>query len=118
MGVFSNDLAPNLFKSYTDWFDNWVKETGHKPEKYIDDMACRYFDALEYDVEMACGRCGHHLGYIKSSSKKDEIDRPIDGVKGDKKTCTFLFLCDLCRETIAENAMFKKTDEPGDNKDD
>ncbi len=53
MSVFSNDLAPNLFKSYTDWFDNWVKETGHKPEKYIDDMACRYFDALDYDVELA-----------------------------------------------------------------
>jgi len=106
MSVFSNDLAPNLFKSYTDWFDNWVKETGHKPEKNVDDMACRYFDALDYDIEMVCKRCGHHLGYITS----DDVSRmgPLSGFVAalENKESTFRIVCDHCRQVLADNAMF------------
>ena len=53
MGVYSNELAPNLYKSYLDWFHNYTAKVGTEPYKKEKMEAYRYFynsDFEEFDL--------------------------------------------------------------------
>ena len=43
MGVYSNELAPNLYKSYFDWFINYMNKVGSEPDKKDKTEAYKYF---------------------------------------------------------------------------
>lgn len=103
MGIFSNELAPNLYNSYTEWYEAFSKYRNPNTSEEV--MAHRYFDSLDNDFEIVCDRCGHHLGYVKSPEFNFGQNHPVSGIS-ENKDVTYTFYCGHCRQTIADNAMF------------
>ncbi len=54
MSTFSNDLAPNLFRSYKDWEENYKKKTGHTPQLEDICYASGYFSGFMDGYDQAC----------------------------------------------------------------
>ena len=50
MSIFSNELAPNLFKSYHDWYTGYFEKTGKWPEKSDRKEAYKYFYDFDPDT--------------------------------------------------------------------
>ena len=46
MSIWSNRFAPNLFKCYTDWYDNWTDTLHTEPDNREKDEARAYFNEL------------------------------------------------------------------------
>lgn len=70
MGVYSNELAPNLYKSYFDWFHNYMDKVGVPPDKKDRMEAYRYFyksDLEEFDLSE------DELVYIWKDQKENSI---------------------------------------------
>lgn len=44
MSIWSNEFAPNLFKCYTDWYDNWVDTLHTEPDNREKAYARAYFN--------------------------------------------------------------------------
>ena len=91
MGIFSNELAPNLFNSYEHWYYTFTNKYRNPTINEIN-MAKRYFESLDNDFEIVCDRCGHHLGYVKSPEFNFGQNHPVSGV--------------LENGDMADNAMF------------
>ena len=70
MGVYSNELAPNLFKSYHEWYNGYFEKTGKWPEKSDRNKAYRYFYDLDLDdFDLS----EDELVYIWKDGKEDSI---------------------------------------------
>lgn len=46
MSIWSNRFAPNLFKCYTDWYDNWTDALHTEPDDREKTEARAYFNEL------------------------------------------------------------------------
>lgn len=43
MSTWSNTLAPELFNTYMDWYDNYLDETRREPSEQMKALALEYF---------------------------------------------------------------------------
>lgn len=44
MSVCSNNFAPELFITFSDWYDNYVENLGREPSEAALELARDYFD--------------------------------------------------------------------------
>ncbi len=108
MGIFSNELAPNLFNSYSEWYQRFLEY--REPNKAEVKMASRYFENLNHDFEIVCDRCGHHLAWcnapdVSNGGQNEKVSGLLDNFT------EVIFHCDHCRQALADNAMFGGEDQ-------
>lgn len=46
MSKWAKELAPNLFNSFEDWYDNYILRVGMEPEDYQKEIAIDYFQEI------------------------------------------------------------------------
>ena len=43
---YAKSLAPNLFKSFEDWYENYIERTGIEPDDFEKESAIEYFQEI------------------------------------------------------------------------
>lgn len=46
MSKWAKELAPNLFNSFENWYDNYICRTGMEPDDFEKEAAIEYFQEI------------------------------------------------------------------------